>query len=185
MNQLTQILFAVENGEPHAADQLLPLIYDELRRLAAHQLQFERPGQLLQTTALVHETYMRLFGNERPQHWNSRGHFFSAASRAMRRILIDQARRRLTAKRGGDASQEELHQLQVTSNMPLEEILALNEALDQLAEIDKEAAELVQLRFFGGFTMLQVAETLNISERSAYDLWSYARAWLKQRLRED
>lgn len=197
MSDVTRILSQVESGDPSAAEQLLPLVYDELRKLAAAKLAQEKPGQTLQATALVHEAYLRLVGNaaasmeqESPgsksgqveQHWNSRGHFFAAAAEAMRRILVDQARRRKAAKRGGQAQREELHESAITTGRPNEELLAVDELLDRLAVIDPAAANLVKLRFFVGLSMSEVAQALGISVRSAHDIWAYARSWLHQKI---
>src|SRR5262245_6443500 len=185
MSDVTRILSAIEQGDPHAADQLLPLIYEELRKLAATRLAQEKPGQTLQATALVHEAYLRLVDSEKAQHWNSRGHFFAAAAEAMRRILVDQARRRHAHKRGGQREREELHESDIAAPADIEEILAIHDVLDQLAATDPVAANLVKLRFFAGFAMEEVAQALNLSVRSAYDVWAYARVWLHRRLRAD
>jgi RNA polymerase sigma factor (TIGR02999 family) len=185
VSDVTQFLQAANSGDAAAERRLLELIYDELRSLAAHRMAREQSGRTLQITALVHEAYLRLFKNASQQPWNSRGHFFSAASEVMRRILIDQSRRRLAAKRGGTATREELSESRIEIQMPDEEILALHEALEQFAAVDAAAAQLVQLRFFGGLNMSDAAETLGISERSAYDLWAYARSWLKDKLRDE
>jgi RNA polymerase sigma factor (TIGR02999 family) len=182
MSHVTQILSQIESGDPSAAEQLLPLVYDELRKLAAARLAQEKQGQTLQATALVHDAYLRLVDGERAQHWNSRGHFFAAAAEAMRRILVDQARRRQAAKRGGGAEREELHELAIVSQRPPEELLAVHELLDRLEEIDPVAAKLVKLRFFVGLNMGEVAEALGISVRSAQDIWAYARTWLHQKI---
>src|SRR5687768_188133 len=148
MSGVTGILSQIESGDPSAAEQLLPLVYEELRRLAKAKLAQEKPGQTLQATALVHDAYLRLVDSNGTQHWNSRGHFFAAAAEAMRRILVDQARRKNAAKRGGDAGREELHESAIVSPRPTEELLAVSEVLDQLAEVDPVAANLVKLRFF-------------------------------------
>lgn len=182
MNNVTQILSAIEQGDPQAVEQLLPLVYNELRMLAAQRLAQEKPGQTLQATALVHEAYVRLVDAERVQHWNSRGHFFAAAAEAMRRILVDQARRRKAAKRGGAAQREELHEAVVVTRRPTEELLAVDEFLDRLGEIDPTAAHLVKLRFFVGMNMDEVAEALGVSVRTAQDIWAYARTWLRQKM---
>ena len=184
MNQLTNILAAIESGEPNAESSLIPLIYEELHKLATQKLMQEKPGQTLQATDLVNEAYLRLFKTDQPQHWNSRGHFFSAAAEAMQRILIDQARRRLAAKRGGQIQREELHESRIVATMCDEKILELNDALEQLALVDKQAANMVRLRFFTGLNMNEVAEALSISVRSAYDLWAYARSWLKREMEQ-
>jgi RNA polymerase sigma factor (TIGR02999 family) len=182
MSETVRILQQIEQGDPSAADQLLPLVYEELRKLAAAKLAQENPGQTLQATALVHDAYIRLVNVENAQHWNSRGHFFAAAAEAMRRILIEQARRRQTAKRGGNAHREELHESIITVGRPVEELLAVDELLDRLAEVDPVAANLVKLRFFVGLNMNEVADALGISVRSAQDIWVYARTWLHQKI---
>ena len=171
MTDVTRILSALEQGDPHAAEQLLPLVYDELRKLAAARLAQETPGQTLQATALVHEAYLRLVGAETVQRWNSRGHFFAAAAEAMRRILVEQARRRQAGKRGGQHGRAELHESDIAAPGAVEETLAINDILDHFATIDPVAANLVKLRFFVGLTMEEVAQALNISVRSAYDIW--------------
>ena len=182
MNEVTQILNALQSGDPRAAEQLLPLVYDELRKLAAAKLAQEKPGHTLEATALVHEAYLRLVGRERSQSWNSRGHFFAAAAEAMRRILVEQARRRAAAKRGGQAGRQELDESVIAAPQPDEDLLAVHEALDQLAATDPVAANLVRLRFFAGLNMSEAAEILDMSVRSAHDVWSYARAWLKRHI---
>jgi RNA polymerase sigma factor (TIGR02999 family) len=183
MNDVTRILSAVEQGDPHAAEQLLPLVYDELRALAARRLAHEQPGQTLQATALVHEAYLRLVDVEQAQQWTSRGHFFAAAAEAMRRILVEQARRRGAAKRGGKAGREELHPSAIAAPETVDDVLALNEALEAFATVDPVAAKLVSLRFFAGLTMGEAARALGMSVRSAQDLWAYARSWLHRRMR--
>jgi RNA polymerase sigma factor (TIGR02999 family) len=185
MGDVTRILADIEQGDPRAAEQLLPLVYDELRKLAAQKMAQENPGQTLQATALVHDAYLRLVDVEKAQHWNSRGHFFAAAAEAMRRILVDQARRRKAAKRGGQAQREELHESAIAAGRPIEELLAVDELLDRLAEIDPAAANLVKLRFFVGLNMSEVAEAMGISVRSAHDIWAYARTWLRQKIAAD
>ena len=184
MSDVTHILSQIESGDPSAAEHLLPLVYDELRRLAAAKLALENPGHTLQATALVHDAYIRLVNVEQAQHWNSRGHFFAAAAEAMRRILVDQARRRKAAKRGGDARREELHESAIACR-PLDELLAVDDLLDCLHEIDPAAATLVKLRFFVGLNMNEVADALGISVRSAHDIWTYARTWLRQKMSAD
>lgn len=181
MSDITLVLAAIEAGEPHAVEQLLPLVYEQLRKLAAQKLAQEQPGQTLQATALVHEAYLRLVDKE--QCWNSRGHFFAAAAEAMRRILVEQARRRKTVKRGGLAAREPMELSEIAAPAPDEHLLAVNDALDELARTDPEAATLVNLRFFGGMTMTEAAEALGMSVRSAHDLWAYARSWLRRCLR--
>jgi RNA polymerase sigma factor (TIGR02999 family) len=185
MNDLTRILSAIEQGDEQAAGQLLPLVYDELRRLAAQRLAREKPGQTLQATALVHEAYLRLVGPDATRRWNSRGHFFAAAGEAMRRILVEQARRRAAAKRGGRAVRQAIDPDEILAPGPDEQILAVHDALDGLALADPDAAVLVKLRFFGGMTMSEAAEALGISVRSAQDLWAYARTWLHRRMRPE
>jgi RNA polymerase sigma factor (TIGR02999 family) len=185
MADVTQILSQIEQGEPHAANQLLPLVYDELRKLAAAKLGCEHPGQTLQATALVHEAYLRLVSVPHPQQFSGRGHFFAAAAEAMRRILVDQARRRNAAKRGGNLEREELHESAIEAPGPVAEMLAVHEILDLLAEVDPVAANLVKLRFFVGLNMSEAAAVLGISVRSAQDIWAYARAWLHQRITAD
>ncbi len=185
MSDVTRILSQIESGDPSAAEQLLPLVYDELRKLAAARLAQERPGQTLQATALVHDAYLRLVDVDKAQHWNGRGHFFAAAAEAMRRILVDQARRRNAAKRGGGARREELHESAIVAGRPADELLAVNDLLDRLAEIDPTAANLVKLRFFVGLSMGDVAKAMGISVRSAHDIWVYARAWLHQKIDAD
>jgi RNA polymerase sigma factor (TIGR02999 family) len=185
MSDVTHILSAIEHGDPHAAGQLLPLVYDELRRLATQRLAREKPGQTLQATALVHEAYLRLVDGARTSHWNGRGHFFAAAAEAMRRILVEQARRRNAVKRGGRAGREELNEAAIAAAEPAEDVLALNDALDVLARIDPAAAELVKLRYFAGLTASEAAKALNLSVRSAHDLWAYARSWLRRQLHQD
>ena len=182
MSDVTRILLQIESGDPSSAEQLLPLVYDELRKLAAAKLAHEKPGQTLQATALVHDAYIRLVDVEKAQHWNSRGHFFAAAGEAMRRILVEQARRRNAVKRGGEAQREELHESAITAGHPTQELLAVDELLDRLTEIDAAAANLVKLRFFVGLNMSEVAEAMGISVRSAHDIWAYARTWLHQKI---
>jgi RNA polymerase sigma factor (TIGR02999 family) len=184
MNEVTRILDAIEQGDPQAADRLLPLVYDELRRLAAHKLAHETPGQTLQPTALVHEAYLRLVGNATPstsgnQSWDSRGHFFAAAAEAMRRILVEAARRKKRHKHGGQLQRLPLEDHDVPVEPPSDDILALDTALTRLAQDDPDAARVVQLHFFGGLSIEQIAETLGVSRTTAYRQWSYARAWLR------
>ena len=184
MNDVTQILGQIETGDPTAAEQLLPLLYDELRKLAAQKLAHEKPGQTLQATALVHEAYVRLVDVEKAQHWNSRGHFFGAAAEAMRRILVENARRRARDKHGGDRGREELASSQIVAPEVSEDLLALDEALERLAEHDPQSAELVKLRYFAGLTIPQAAEILGVSPRKADFIWSFARAWLRREIEE-
>jgi len=181
MDDVTHILSAIEQGDLHAAEQLLPLVYDELRQLAAARLTQEKPGQTLQATALVHEAYLRLVGGEGPRSYRDRGHFFAAAAVAMRRILIDNARRKLTQKRGGDRQRQEIDALAAPE--PGEELLALDEALRKLNESDPLKAKLVELRYFAGLTGEQAAEVLGISPTTADRHWAYARAWLQAEVR--
>ena len=182
MIDVTYILSGFEAGDPHAAEQLLPLVYDELRKLAAQKLAQEKPGQTLQATALVHEAYLRLVDVERAQHWNSRGHFFAAAAEAMRRILVHNARRRNRLKHGGGRTRLNLDNLEIAAPERSDELLSLDEALGQLAAVDAQAAEFVKLRYFAGCTIAQAAEVLGISPRKADFLWAYARTWLFQKI---
>ena len=181
MSEIHQILSAIEQGQPQAAEQLLPLVYDELRKLAARQLASERPGQTLQPTALVHEAYLRLVGQEQPRPYRDRGHFFAACAQAMRHILVDRARRKQTQKRGGGAVRQPLEGL--VAPAPDEELLALDEALGRLAESDPLKARLVELRYFAGLTGEQAAEVLGISASTADRHWTFARAWLQAEVR--
>jgi RNA polymerase sigma factor (TIGR02999 family) len=178
MNEVTRILSTIQRGETQAAEQLLPLVYDELRRLAAQRLAREKPGLTLQATALVHEAYLRLVDTESIQHWDNRAHFFAAAAEAMRRILVENARRKGREKHGGGLQREhaEIDDLSVSGSP--QEVLALHEALEEFALHDPVKAKLVELRFFGGLTLVQAAECLDISLSSADRAWRYARAWL-------
>lgn len=185
MTEVTCLLSAIGQGDPAAAERLLPLVYDELRRLAAQRMAQEGPDRTLQPTALVHEAYLRLVDVETAQHWNSRGHFFAAAAEAMRRILIDSARKRTRLKRGGGMRRMELQEATQAEGVPAEEVLAVGEALDHLARVSPVAAELVKLRFFVGLTGREAAECLSISPRKADQVWAYARAWLHERLHSD
>jgi RNA polymerase sigma factor (TIGR02999 family) len=178
MKEVTRILSDVEQGDPHAAGQLLPLVYEELRKLAAQKLAQEKPGQTLQATALVHEVYLRLVDGEKAQHWNSRGHFFAAAAEAMRRILIERARSKARLKRGGDWQRVDFEELDVATSVTPEQLLTLDEALGQLAALDPLAGKLVQLRYFAGLGLDEAAGALGISTATAYRHWAYARAWL-------
>jgi RNA polymerase sigma factor (TIGR02999 family) len=182
MSELTRILSAIEQGEPHAADQLLPLVYDELRRLAAHRLARENPGQTLQPTALVHEAYLRLVDVDQAQHWNSRGHFFAAAAEAMRRILIENARRKRAEKHGGERRRVDLDRAEAVTASPPEDLLALDDALERLSRHDPMAGKLVQLRYFAGLSVEQAAAALGLSTATAYRHWTFARAWLHAQL---
>jgi RNA polymerase sigma factor (TIGR02999 family) len=185
MSEVTRILSAIEQGDPSSAEELLPLVYDELRKLASQKLAQEKPGQTLEATALVHEAYVRLVGAKDGPSWNSRGHFFAAAAEAMRRILVEQARRRHAAKRGGNHAREELNEAALAMPGDVEEILAIHDVLDHFATIDRTAADLVKLRFFAGMTMEEAAEALDMSVRTAHDIWGYARAWLHRQIRAD
>jgi RNA polymerase sigma factor (TIGR02999 family) len=182
MTEVTRILSAITQGDPHAAERLLPLVYDELRKLAAQKLSQERPGQTLQATALVHDAYLRLVDVKNAPHWNGRGHFFAAAAEAMRRILVDQARRKRSRKRGGELARRDLDGLEIALPEIPEDLLALDEALTRLAATDKPAADLVHLRFFAGLPIADAAAMLGISPRTADRLWAYARAWLHQEI---
>ena len=178
MSDVTRILSAIEQSDPSAAAQLLPLVYDELRRLAAEKLAQEKPGQTLQATALVHEAYLRLAGPDGARHWNGRTHFFRAAADAMRRILVDRAREKHSQKRGGAWRQVDLDQAAEVVHDPAEDVAAVSEALDLLAEHDPEKAELVKLRFFAGLSVAEAAELLGISRATADRHWRYAKTWL-------
>jgi len=178
MSDVTQLLSAIDAGDPQAADQLLPLVYEELRKLAARKMAQEKPGQTLQATALVHEAWLRLAGSNH-QQWRGRSHFFGAAAEAMRRILIDKARRKASLKRGFDQPLEELHESRIELTAPSDEILAVHEALDALAAEDAMAAAVVKLRYFVGMTIPEIAEALEISPRSTDRHWAFAKAWLK------
>jgi RNA polymerase sigma factor (TIGR02999 family) len=179
MSDVTRILAAVEQGDPTAASQLLPLVYDELRRLAAHRLAHQTPGHTLQPTALVHEAYLRLVGDPGGDDWDNRGHFFAAAAEAMRRILVENARRKGRHKRGGDLSRRDLDAAeQVAVPEIREDLLALDEALTKLTSVAPQAAQLVQLRYFAGLSLPEAAKTLGVSPRTADRLWAFARVWL-------
>ena len=180
--QVTQILNALQQGDPQAAERLLPMVYDELRKLAAHRLSHEPAGLTLQPTALVHEAYLRLVDVRDAQQWNGRGHFFAAAAEAMRRILVEQARRRGSEKRGGDWRRVNFEELDPATSVTPGQLVALDEALEQLVAIDRLAGELVKLRYFAGLALDQAAEALGISTATAYRHWAYARAWLHERL---
>ena len=179
MSSVTQLLDAAAGGDRQAADALLPLVYAELRVLAARRLAHEKPGNTLQATALVHEAYLRLVNGQPDQKWAGRRHFFAAAAEAMRRILVDGARRKHTEKRGGDRQRVDIDKCAIPSRLPAEEVLALDDALPRLEKEDPEAARVVNLHFFAGLSIEQVAELLGISRATAYRLWSYARAWLR------
>lgn len=181
MPDLPRLLSAIEQGQPRAADQLLPLVYDELRKLAAHKLSLLPPGQSLQATALVHEAYLKLIGSEK-EHWENRRHFYAAAAEAMRHILIDRARRRLRVRHGANAEKIDLDQIQIAMPAKDEALLQLNDALDELFQRNALAAEIVKLRFFAGFGEAEIASALGISERSVQRQWSYAKGWLSDRV---
>jgi RNA polymerase sigma factor (TIGR02999 family) len=182
MNDVTHILSAIERGDPHAAEQLLPLVYDELRRLAAQRLAHEKPGQTLQATALVHEAYLRLVGPDPARNWDSRGHFFAAAAEAMRRILVENARRKQARKHGGDQRRADLDLDALIVPEPEMDLLALDAALDRLAARDPQKARLVELRYFAGLTGDQTAAVLGISPSGVDRQWTYTRAWLRREL---
>jgi RNA polymerase sigma factor (TIGR02999 family) len=182
MSDVTRILSAIEQGDPHAAEQLLPLVYDELRKLAAQNLAQEKPGQTLQATALVHEAYLRLVDTEKAQQWNSRGHFFAAAAEAMRRILVENARRKKRTKHGGDLERVDLELADLPTRMSPDELIGLDDALEKLKQEDPAKAQLVTLRYFGGMTIEQAAQALGISRVTAHRYWTYARAWLHQQI---
>jgi RNA polymerase sigma factor (TIGR02999 family) len=182
MSEMTRILTAIEQGDPTAADQLLPLVYDELRRLAAHKLARETPGQTIQATALVHEAYLRLVGDPADaanSSWNSRGHFFAAAAEAMRRILVERARHKGTQKAGGDRHRIDLSNVEPADTESDVDLLALHEALEKLEATDKRRADVVKLRFFVGLTIEETAQALGISTSTADNDWAYARCWLR------
>jgi RNA polymerase sigma factor (TIGR02999 family) len=179
MNDVTRILSEIEQGDPRASGKLLPMVYDELRKLAAQRLAKEKPGQTLQATALVHEAYLRLVGGDAASSgWKSRGHFFGAAAEAMRRILVENARRKKSVKHAGQCDRVSLEGLDVVEEAPPEQLLALDEALDRLAALDPQKAELVKLRFFAGLSIEATAEALAISPATAKRRWTFARAWL-------
>ena len=186
MPDVTRILSAIDAGDPHAAAGLLPLVYEQLRKLAAAKMAHERPDHSLDATALVHEAYLRLVGNQPAaqarEHWNTRGHFFAAAAEAMRRILVENARRKKRFRYGGGRRRVELDEDPVSIESPVDDLLALDEALEQLSRADQQAAELVKLRHFAGMTTEQAAEVLGLPVRTAYRTWSFARAWLFRHL---
>ncbi len=184
MVEITQILFQIESGDPATAEQLLPLVYDELRRLAKLKIFQESPGQTLQATALVHEAYMRLVDKDRSQNWDSRGHFFAAAAEAMRRILIDNARRRKSQKRGGNQRLESLQEDNAIARADSDDLLMLTEAFDKLAMDDPPAAEVAKLRLFAGLSVSEAANILGISRTTAFRRWKYAQAWLTAEMQE-
>ena len=180
VSNVTHILSAIEQGDPHAADQLLPVVYEELRRLAAQKLGQEKPGQTLQATALVHDVYIRLVDVQKAQHWNSRGHFFAAAAEAMRRILIERARRKGRIRHGGGLRRADLLSAEVAEPAHDEQVLLLDEALARLAAARPQAAEVIRLRFFAGLTLEEIAPLLGLSARTTRRLWVFARAWLRR-----
>jgi RNA polymerase sigma factor (TIGR02999 family) len=182
MTDVTRVLSAIEQGDPRAAEQLLPLVYEELRRLAAQKLAHEKPGQTLQATALVHEAYLRLVDTERAQYWNSRGHFFAAAAEAMRRILVDQARRKQADKHGGGRLCVDLPEDLAAPEARSDDLVALDEALSRLERHDPDAARLVKLRYFAGLSHQDAATALGISRGAADRLWALGRAWLFRQL---
>ena len=179
MSEVTAFRDALAPGAAATAAQLLPLVYDDLRRLAAHRLAHEAPGQTLDPTGLVHEAYLRLTGDQAGADWDSRGHFFAAAAEAMRRILVESARRKQSLKRGGDAQRVEMSEIDLAIEPPIEDLLSLDEALTQLAQEDPDAAEIVKLHFFAGLSLEEAGQALGLSRASAYRQWSYARAWLR------
>jgi RNA polymerase sigma factor (TIGR02999 family) len=178
MSEVTRILSAIEAGDPRAAEHLLPLVYDELRKLAAAKLGQEKPGQTLEATALVHEAYVRLVDVDKAQQWDSRGHFFAAAAEAMRRILVDRAREKGREKRGGKLQKVNIDAIDVVTSATPDQLLAIDEALARLADDDPEAAGLVKLRYFAGMTIDEAGKAIGISTATAYRHWNYARAWL-------
>ena len=182
MTAVTRILSGIEQGDPQAAEQLLPLVYDELRKLAAQRLVQEKPGQTLQATALVHEAYLRLVDVDQAQHWNSRGHFFAAAAEAMRRILVEDARRKSRRRHGGALKRRDLNTIDLAAPQTPDGLVAVSEAVDRLAAANARAAELVKLRFFAGLTNEEAAAALGVSPRKANQIWAYARAWLLETL---
>lgn len=185
VNDVTRILDQIQQGDPNAAEQLLPLVYQELRRVAARRLALEKPGQTLQPTALVHEAYLRLVGHAPDKHWDHRGHFFAAAAEAMRRILVEKARRKQSRKHGGEVPRQnvDLNGLAESESFDPADILAVHEVLDQLAARSPRAAELVKLRFFLGCTMAETAQILGIAHSTAEEDWTYAKAWLRRQWR--
>jgi RNA polymerase sigma factor (TIGR02999 family) len=185
MNDVTRILSAIDHGDLHAAEQLLPLVYDELRKLAAAKLAQEKPGQTLQATALVHEAYIRLVGGAEAQQFNGGGHFFAAAAEAMRRILVERARSRARTKHGGDWQRVRFEDLDVSTTISPDQLLALDDALERLVALDHLAGELVKLRYFAGLALDQAAIALGVSTATAYRHWAYARAWLRSELCND
>jgi RNA polymerase sigma factor (TIGR02999 family) len=182
MSEVTRILSAIDQGDAQASSQLLPLVYDELRRLAARKLAQEKPGLTLDATALVHEAYLRLVGQDEPPHWQGRAHFFAAAAEAMRRILVERARRKRRRKHGGDLNRQDLDLAEPAAPEMGDDLLALDGALTKLAAHDPKAAEVVQLRYFTGLSLAEVASLLDVSPRTVGRLWAYARAWLHEEI---
>ena len=178
MTDVTMLLQEIEQGASTASERLLPLVYNELRSMASSKMRRERPDMTLQATALVHEVYMRLVGSEADSGWANRAHFFAAASESMRRILVEAARRKSRLKRGGDRDREELNDVELNSNLNPDEIIAIHEALDKLEAVHAEAAQLVKMRYFAGFTIKEAANMLDISPRKVNQLWAYAKVWL-------
>lgn len=185
MTDVTQILSQIESGDPSAADHLLPLVYDELRKLAAAKLAHEKPGQTLQATALVHDAYIRLVDVEKARHWDSRGHFFAAAAEAMRRILVENARRKLSLKHGGQFQRQDVDIDRLGHFDGNEDLLAIDEALDNLALENPPVAELVKLKYYAGLTVEQAASILKVNVRTAHRYWTYARVWLHNAINSD
>jgi RNA polymerase sigma factor (TIGR02999 family) len=185
MSDVTRLLDAAATGDTQAAAKLLPLVYDELRKLAAAKMVAEAPGQTLQATALVHDAYLRLVDGDKDQLWNSRGHFFAAAAEAMRRILVDQARKKKSRKHGGKFERVSLEDVEIGAPEPAVDLIAVNDALEKFERLDKAAADLVKLRYYAGLTLSQAADTLGISSSTADRQWAYARAWLHSELKEN
>jgi RNA polymerase sigma factor (TIGR02999 family) len=185
LSDVTRILQSIEDGDPNAAEELLPLVYDELRKLAAAKMAQENPGQTLQATALVHDAYIRLVDVEKARHWNSRGHFFAAAAEAMRRILVECARRKQATKQGAGRTRECIDAIDIESPQPKVDVLALNDAIDLLAQTDEVAADLVKLRFFAGLSVDDCATALGMPKRSVERCWAFSRSWLFRRLQSE
>lgn len=183
MSEVTLLLSAIDAGDPLAADQLLPMVYEELRKLAAAKMAQEMPGQTLQATALVHEAWLRLGGMETPQAWNSRGHFFGAAAEAMRRILVDAARRKGRRRHGGGLERVPVDEIEIAAALPEDRLVQVSDALEEMEKEAPEAAQIVKLRYFAGLTQEQVADSMGVSLRSAERQWTWAKAWLFQRIR--